>query len=109
MLLTDLATFTERQEAHWDEAPVFNGVFRVRGFCMPSSQGYGVDEGKQLALLILERTLADYRSDSDLTATAFIRLDAGDGLRGAVRDGLAYADSTYYGFEILLPVQERFG
>lgn len=107
-ILTDLATFTERHEAHGEELPIFLGTFRVRGFVKPTGQGTGIDEGKQLALTILERFLSSYRSDMDVTTTAYIRMDTGEGLRGAVRDGLAYGEETYYGFEIMLPIEERY-
>lgn len=109
LLLTDLTTFTERHESHYEDTPTFEGQFRVRGFCMPTGQGQGIDEGKQKALTILEALLASYRADADLTATAFIHMQASEALRGAVRDGLPYGEMTYYGFEILVPIQERFG
>lgn len=109
LVLTDLTTFEEHQEAHDEDAPVFDGVFRVRGFCLPSNLGQGIDEGRQKALTVLDALLANYRGDAGLTTTAFIRSDVKGSTRGRVVNDLPYGDQAYYGFEIMVLVQERFG
>lgn len=107
LLLTDLTTFEEHQEAHDEDETVLDAVFRVRGFCQPSNLG-SFDQGKQAIHTLLDAVLADYRLDAGLSSAVFIRTDVRGGVRGRVVNDLAYGEGTFYGFEISVQVQERF-
>lgn len=106
LLLTDLVTFEEHQEAHDEGEPVVDYVFRVRGFCQAAQLGT-LDQGKQAIHTLLDAVLADYRGDAGLTADAFIRTDRPGAVRGRVVNDLTYGAESFFGFEILVQVQER--
>lgn len=108
LLLTDLVTFEEHQEAHGEDEPATDYVFRVRGFCQSAQLGT-VDQGKQAIHTLLDAVLADYRGDAGLNSTAFFRTDVPGGVRGRVVNDLAYGAESYFGFEILVQIQERPG
>lgn len=107
--ITDALKGKTDWESHGGDYTLEIRSYRVRVFCLPAGQGAGFDQGKQLAITILDAMLASYRSSPNLTSTAAVRIEAGVEDTG-VRANMTYADpdTPYYGFELLVSVEERW-
>lgn len=109
LILTDALRGKNEWEAHSGDYTLETRIYRVRCFCQPSGLGVGIDQGKQLAIAILDAVLVSYRTTPGLTSTAAIRVEVGVEDTG-IRADMKYTDpeTTYYGFELVVPVEERY-
>lgn len=109
LMLTDAAKGRTEQETHGDDLDIETRAYRVRCFCLPSGLGVGLDQGKQKAIALLDAVLASYRGTATLTSTAAIKKE--DGIEDSgVRGDMQYTgpETQYYGFELLVSVEERW-
>lgn len=109
LILTDALKGKAEWEAHGGDFSMETRAYRVRCFCLPGGLGVAFDQGKQQAITVLDGVLANYRGSPTLTSTAAIKIEAGVEDTG-VRSDMQYADpdTRYYGFELLVSVEERW-
>jgi hypothetical protein len=108
-VLTDALKGKTEWGAHGGDLALETRAYRVRCFCLPGGLGIPIDQGKQQAITVLDATLASYRSAPDLTSTAAIKIEVGVEDTG-VKSDMRYTDpdTLYYGFELLVSVEERW-
>ena len=109
LMLTDALKGKTEWETHGGDLALETRPYRVRCFCLPSGLGVGLDQGKQQAISVLDAVLASYRTAPALTSTAAIRIEAGIEDSGP-RPDMQYTDpdTHYWGFELLVSVEERW-
>lgn len=109
LILTDAVKGKTDWESHGGSLALEIRSYRVRCFCLPGGQGVGFDQGKQQAITILDGVLASYRGTPALTSTAAIRIEEGVEDSG-ILSRMLYTDpdTPYYGFELLISVEERW-
>ena len=108
LLLTDAGRGKTEWEAHGGDLTFETRAYRVRCFCLAGGLGVGIDEGKQQAIAILDAVLSNYRASATLTSTAAIRLEAGVEDSGVAQLRYTDPDTVYWGFELSVPVEERW-
>lgn len=108
LVLTDAAKGRTEWESHGGDVTMETRAYRVRCFCLAGALGEGIDQGKQQAIAVLDAVLASYRSAPTLTSTAAIRIEAGVEDTGIVLLKYTHPDTTYWGFELLVSVEERW-
>lgn len=108
LVLTDAARGKNEWETHGGDLVLEGRNYRVRCFCLGTGLGQGIDQGKQQAITVLDAVLANYRSAPTLTATASIRIEAGIEDTGIVQLKYTDPDTTYWGFELAVSVEERW-
>lgn len=91
-------------ESHGGDLSISERIYRVRVFYQPAA--FNLDQGKQGAITLLEAMLVGYKSDATVTADAAILLERDIEDSGVV-ENLPYGESSYIGFTVLLPVEER--
>jgi hypothetical protein len=108
-IITDALKGKTEWETHGGDLSLETRAYRVRCFCLGGGLGTGFDQGKQQAITILDAVLASYRTAPTLTSTAAIRIEVGVEDTG-IRADMKYTDpeTTYYGFELLVQVEERW-
>ena len=109
ILLTDPLKGKNEWESDGGDLVLETRAYRVRCFCLPTGQGVGIDQGKHQAITVLDGVLASYRSTPNLNSTAAIRVEVGIEDTGIKAD-MKYTDpdTTYYGFELIVPIEERW-
>lgn len=109
LMLTDALKGKTDWESHGGDLALETRAYRVRCFCLPGGLGVGFDQGKQQAITMLDAVLASYRENPDLTETAAIKIEMGVEDSG-VKSDMQYTDpdTKYYGFELLVSVEERW-
>lgn len=108
LLLTDAARGKNEWETYGGDLVLEGRNYRVRCFCLGTGLGVGIDQGKQQAIGILDAVLASYRTSPTLTSTAAIRVEAGIEDTGIVQLRYTDPDTTYWGFELAVSVEERW-
>lgn len=109
LILADAGKGKNEWEAHGGDYTLETRMYRVRCFCLPGGLGVGLNQGKQQAIAILDAVLASYRTNPTLTSTAAILIEAGIEDTGIIGT-MQYTDpeTQYYGFELSVPVEERW-
>lgn len=107
LVLVDPARAKTGWDSHGGDLAISERLYRVRVFVLPSAQGQGIDQGKQAAIALLDTFLSNYINASPtLTTSAAIQTERDIEDTGVV-DNLMYGETSYYGFTIVLPVEER--
>jgi hypothetical protein len=108
LVLTDFVKGKSKWESYGGDFSCDEQQFLVRCYVLPIMQGQGIDEGKQATIALLDTFLAGYKAAPILSSTTSILIERG--FEYVIpRDGIVYADVSYYGFTIVLPIEERTG
>ena len=108
LILTDAGKARTEWETQGGDFALEVRAYRVRCFCLAAGLGVGIDQGKQQAITILDAVLASYRSAPTLTSTAAVRIEAGLEDSGIIMLRYTDPDTTYWGFELAVSVEERW-
>ena len=108
LMLTDASKGHTEWETHGGDLALETRAYRARCFCLGTGLGVGIDQGKQQAIAVLDAVLASYRSNPTLTSTAAIRIEAGLDDTGIVQLRYTDPETTYWGFELMVSVEERW-
>lgn len=106
MAITDLVKGRSEWETHQGDYAKDEQQYLVRVFALPITQGQGIDQGKQACLTLLQTFLNSYKDSPTINSTTAILIERGIEYN-IPRDGIAYAETAYYGFNIVLSVEER--
>ena len=110
-IITDALKGKNEWETHGGDLVLETRAYRVRCYCLPQGLGVGIDQGKQQAITVLDGVLADYRSEPNLTSTAAIKIELGiddSGPKGMKYPNDPETTAPYWGFELLVSVEERW-